>query len=335
MRKLILGILGLGLCFTGIAQEIATQKKDAFEGVKSIKVDGDFCAVNITGSKNSKVSFEGEIKAEENKDQYKLETSLTDGVLSIKVETPAQWRSHWGEINLSIPKSLNVEINTQSGKVEAVDLEGINLNVVSKSGHVVLRNFEGAVYSDSPAGDLKVDGMKGALKGKTKSGSVIISNVAGDCDITNNKGESIINNIKGNLTVWGGAGTQEIENVEGNVKLKSTSGDTKLSLAKGNISCRLFDGAIKLFNTEGVHEIETSTGTITGTRVHFTGSSSITSTEGNVKIQMSSKENLAFVLKSDNSYLRAMGKSKKKSLKIGKGDIVITGTSTSGSQAYY
>ena len=108
-----------------------------------------------------------------------------------------------------------------------------------------------------------------------------------------------------------------------------------MSIAKGNIVCRSFDGDIKLFNTEGAYQVQSSTGNITGTRVKFSASSTFNSTEGNIKIQTDTKSNLAYVLKSDNSYLRAIGKSKKKSLKIGKGDIVITGTSTSGSQAYY
>ena len=279
--------------------------------------------------------FNGVIKSSENKEAYSFKVNEENGKLAIEVVKPAQWQSHWGEIVLSVPEGMSFEVTSQSGKVELTSIKEVNMNMVSKSGHVVVKDVSGSISSNSPAGDIKVNNLKGDLKAKTKTGAVVINQINGSADIVCEKGNAVVNNVNGNLKMLGGYGNMEVENVDGDVTIKSTSGDIKLSIAKGNIVCRSFDGDIKLFSSEGVYQVQSSTGNITGTRVKYTASSSFTSTEGNVKVQSDTKKDLAFILKSSNSYLRAMGKSKKKSLKIGKGSIVITGTSTTGSQAYY
>ncbi|TLX77641.1 DUF4097 domain-containing protein [Labilibacter sediminis] len=321
--------------FTSRAQEIAVQKESSFNEVSKIVVNGDFCALKINKSEGGVVEFKGVIKSGENLDAYKLNTNVAEGVLTIDVEKPAQWKSHWGEIVLAVPNQLEIELNTISGKVDVANISEAKLSIQSKSGHVSIQEIEGNVLAVTPAGDIIVDNFKGSLKAKSKTGKVILRNVEGEQNVSTNKGNITVLNLNGNITIDGGGGLQEIENVKGNISTKATSGNIKISLSEGHVACRIFTGDLKIFQTNGTYSLQSSSGNITGTRVKFTGSSSFTSTEGNIKVQMNTKSNLAFVLKSENSYLRAMGKSKKKSLKVGKGDIVITGISTTGSQAYY
>ena len=335
MRKTLLLLTIIVFGIKSFAQQKAVEKESSFSGVDNIIVYADFCALKVSNSTTSEASFKGIIKTEENLDKYSFETVQEQSNLTIKVIKPEQWKSHWGEIMLNLPKGVTLEVNSQSGKTELSNLKQVSVNIISKSGHVVFNSVQGSVFTNSPTGDLKVDGFKGDLKSKTKTGTVTINKLDGNCNISSHKGLININEVNGKLSVEGGAGNQEIENVNGDIFLKTTSGDLKLSIANGNITVKSFDGDIKLFNTSGLFNVQSSTGNITGTRVGFTESSNITSTEGNIKVQMSGKKDLAFVLKSSNSYLRAMGKSKKKSLKIGKGSIVITGISTTGSQAYY
>lgn len=317
------------------AQNIATQKQESFNKVDSIKVEADFCVVKLTGYQGNTIEFNGVIKSDENADQYKLITKVTGSKLNIEVQKPSSWTSHWGEIELKVPNELIIEISSQSGKVDASSLTVKNLYIDSKSGHVNITDVKGNIESNSPAGDIVVNNFEGNIKSKSKTGKVIINNAKGDFNLNSNKGDFTINQLDGNIKTDGGAGNQELENINGDISLKSTSGDIKLSLAKGNITTRSFEGNQKIFQSEGIYNVQASTGGLTGTRIKFTGSSSFSTTEGNIKMQLNTKTDLAFELKSDNSFLRAMGKSKKKSLKVGKGSILITGTSTTGSQAYY
>lgn len=317
------------------AQNIATQEASNFSNVSKIVVDADFCTVKLKGHLSKEVLFNGIIKSNENVDEYKLLTEVVDGILKITVQKPESWTSHWGEITLMIPMNMEINVQSKSGKVDMSLLIACNVTVGSKSGHVIVDSCNGVIKAVSPAGDFVVDKFDGSFKADSKSGVIILRDCKGDFEVGSDKGHFTISNLKGNLKTDGGDGAQEIENVEGNMALKSTKGEIKLSLSKGNITTRSFNGAQKLFQTEGVYNVQSSSGNITGSRVMFTASSSFTSSEGNIKMQMNTKSDLAFVLKSDNSFLRAMGKSKKKSLKAGKGSILITGISTTGSQAYY
>lgn len=335
MKKLLLFIV-IGIFWgDNYAQDIADKKEGIFTGIKKVTVDADFCTLKMVGHDSQEVVFTGILKSNENQEAYRFEVLQQQDTLRINVVKPENWISHWGELTLMLPINLNVEVSTQSGKVEAEGLKEVKLNIVSKSGHVFLTDLQGSAWVDTPVGNLTVNNLTGELNSRTKTGAVNIKTLKGNAVIACYKGHINILDVIGKLFVDGGTGNLEVEKADGDITLKSTSGSTKLSIASGNIVCKSFNGDMKLFNTSGVYEVQTSTGNIVGTRVALDASSSFTTTEGNIKMQLDTKSDLMFELKSDNSYLRAMEKSKKKALKIGKGDIVITGTSTTGSQAYY
>ncbi len=317
------------------AQEVAFEIDKQFEGVKEVNIDGDFCSVKIKGTDNRIANLKGVLKSNDNPEVYKVNADVKDGVLSVHVIKPKSWKSHWGELDFVLPNDIKLNVKTQSGKISISDLSKASIDIESKSGHVLMDNVEGTVHTVSPAGDLNLKNVKGTVNSRSKSGTVIIDNAQGTYTLGSSDGNYLIKNLKGTLITEGGSGNQEIENVEGDIKLKSTSGDLKVSLCKGNIVTRTFEGNQKIFQTEGTYQVQSSTGQLTGNRMKFDSSSSFTATEGNIKVQVANKTNIAYELESENSFLRAMNKSKKKKLKVGKGDIIISGISTTGSQAYY
>jgi len=333
---LIFGIVGFISSHNLLnAQTEAAKLDSVFSGVNKIVLDADFCAVKIAGYDENNISVKGLITSAENQTQYNIDATVSAMVLNIKITKPSQWKSHWGELSLSVPEGVAIEITTQSGKLELSSLKGTDVQFNSKSGHLVVSDFKGKLSSNSPAGDISISKFEGDLNAKSKTGFVSLTNAAGNLVASSDKGDFLVQDVKGNLKVYGGSGTQDVKNVEGDLFFKSTNGDIKMSLAKGSITTRTFEGNQKIFQTEGVFNVQASTGSITGNRIKFTASSTFATTEGDIKVQMDTKTDLAFDLKSENSFLRALGKSKKKSLKEGKGSIVITGTSTSGAQAYY
>ncbi len=337
LRFSILVLLCCCLTITSFVygQEIAFQEEATFNQVSNIAIDADFCTVKIQGCDSSFVSYSGILKSDVKPEEYGIVTQLTDGELNIAVVRPESWTSHWGEITLMVPNGSVLDIHTKSGKVDIDGLADCTVSIESNSGHVQVASASGTVIGNSPAGDFIVDDYKGTLEVNSKTGRVILRHVKGNVVAESDKGEFIIDHLSGILKTIGGSGVQDVENVEGDVSLKSSDGDIELSQVKGNIVTRSFAGNQKLFQTEGTYTVQSSSGTITGNKVVFIASSFFTSTEGAIKVQTNTKKDLAFVLKSENSFLRAMGKSKKKSLKLGNGSILITGTSTTGSQAYY
>ncbi len=317
------------------AQAIALEKGGDFTDVKSIVVNSDFCALEITKATGTAVHYSVVIKAEENPSEYAVDINKVDGKLIIDVKKPSQWRSHWGELKLSVPEGVALEIASQSGKVGLKDITVTDLMIASKSGNIDFSGVQGSVNANTPAGRIVSENCKGNFKLKSKTGSITLRNYDGDANITSDNGSIIVADSKGVITVFGGEGEQEYERIDGELQLKSTTGDMKISLCNGTIQTRTFGANQKLFQCEGVFNIQSSKGNIIGDRIKFTGSSSFTATEGSIKVKTGTKTNIRYELNSDNSILRAMEKSKKKSLKVGKGDIVITGTTTSGAQSFY
>ncbi len=316
------------------AQQVACSVEKQYNDIKELTINGDFCSVKIKGSEAAVTTFKGVIKSDENPDQYKINSGVQDGVLSIQVVKPSSWKSHWGELDIEVPNGIVLNVKTHSGKVSISSLQKSTVEIESKSGYVTIDDANVTMHSVSPAGDITLRNVKGSIKASTKSGTVILSNGEGDFRLGSSKGNYLVKNVKGSLITDGGEGQQEIDKVEGDLNLKSSSGEIKVSLCNGNITTRSFNGSQKVFQTNGIYKLQSSTGTITGNRMTFKASSSFETTEGNIKIQVVPNQKLTYELSSENSFLRAMNKSKKKKLKIGKGDIIITGISTTGSQSY-
>ncbi len=317
------------------AQEIALEKEADFSGVETIVVNSDFCALSILKAEGANVHYKAVIKAEKNPSEYDINTSNVSGKLTIDVKKPGQWSSHWGELTLFVPEGVALEVSSLSGKISLKDIVVNDVIINSKSGNVDFNNVNGSINVNTPAGRIVADNCKGNFKMKSKTGVVTVTNFDGVANITSDNGIITVKDSKGQITVFGGEGEQEYEKIDGDLSLKSTTGDMKISLCNGTIKTRTFGANQKLFQCEGVFEVQSSKGNVIGNRIKFTGSSSFTTTEGSIKVQTGTKSNVRYELSSDNSMLRAMEKSKKKNLKIGKGDIIITGTSTSGAQSFY
>ncbi|WP_282036999.1 DUF4097 family beta strand repeat-containing protein [Saccharicrinis aurantiacus] len=335
LSKVLLTLSFLYLGLNTNAQTKTTKLDTSFTNVSKLLIEADFCAVKISGSTNDKLDISGSLKVNEKAVGYELLVSNDDGSVTISVKKPAQWTSHWGEIQLNVPSNVAIDVNSVSGKVDVANIENVNLNFNSKSGHANFSNVKGEINTDSSTGNIVVSNCAGSIKGKTKTGSLNINQYKGKINISADKGDIAVKSVEGDIQIFGGEGTQEFDTVTGKLKTKSRSGNVKISLCNGEINCRTFVGQQKLFQCNGVYNLESSKGNIVGTRIKFADSSNIKTTEGSVKIQTNTKTNIRYELTSDNSVLRALAKSKKKSLKIGKGDILITGVTTTGAQSYY
>lgn len=317
------------------AQELVSSLDTTLMDVEKLIVKADFCVVRLIGSSEAVLKIEGRIKANKTAVGYNMSIVSQDDAIVISVNKPANWNSHWGEIVLSIPSGLSVDVESLSGKIDAEGLTDANIVFNSKSGHASFTDVSGVFLTNTANGDIIFRQSAGNIKGVTKTGNLYIDNFQGSANVTADKGSVSVKNVEGDLVIYGGEGKQEFDNVNGNLRTKSTSGDVNISLCKGNINCRTFSASQKIFQSEGKFEIQSSKGNIVGNRIKFSESSSFLATEGGIKVQTNTKTNIRYELSSNGSILRALNKSKKKSLKIGKGDILITGVTTTGAQSYY
>ncbi len=76
------------------------------------------------------------------------------------------------DLEIEVPHGANISIETQSGDIEARDLDG-SKSFRTASGEIVLQRLSGAVEVETVSGDLEIEGPAPLdLKGRTVSGDV-------------------------------------------------------------------------------------------------------------------------------------------------------------------
>ncbi len=336
MKKLILFLLLL-LPLTIIAQdlEVVASASERFESVTNISVVGEFCKVNVI--KGEAVSVIGELKANKKLEGYAITFKEETGGLKINVQKPESgWTTHTGVVEITVPNGVNVDVVTTSGYITMNSIICSAISAQSKSGKIVVNNLEGKVILKSESASVKATALKGQLSILTKAGTQVVRNIDGMAHLSSDGGSISVEKVVGVLKTESTAGSQTIREVQGDVNLKTMSGVMKLSDATGNIQSLSAAGTLNLFDVSGTFNLVSTKGSIIGTRVKLEASSGFKTTEGKIKLKMNNpKEQLSFLCESENAYIVAFGKSKKKKLKMGSGAIVITGISTTGAQNYY
>ncbi|MFT3737175.1 MAG: DUF4097 family beta strand repeat-containing protein [Breznakibacter sp.] len=337
-RFLLLWALIGGLCLNLSAQTSSVVREAAseFQGIKTIKVDGQFCKIELSGTDGATVSFAGKLISDKQDEAYQLVNEVVNGTLSVAIKYPAQgWTTHSGEVTLKVPAGITIDINTTSGTVKADNLVDANFKALSRSGNLEIANSKGSVNLESITGVVKLSSCEGTLSAKSKSGNQFLTNLNGLINASSTEGDITLSQSKGSIVTESTSGKHSIDFHEGSVNAKSVNGSIKISEIKGDINVISFAGPLKLFKTNGIVNLQTTAGEQVGTRVMLTGNSSFKSTEGKIRMQIDNKtDEVTFMCKSATAFIQARGQSKKKTLKLGKGPIVITSESTTGGQVY-
>ncbi len=303
----------------GQANIVIDQAEKKFDNIASIVVKGSFCKVNINSHSASNIEFKGELKANKERDDVTIEYKQNGSTLEVWIERPNSLRGSFnGFLNFKVPANTNIDVRNSSGSVNVTNIDQSIVKLVASSGSIYAEN----INSD--------------LKATASSGSIKALNISGNLISTCSSGSIKMENIKGNLISSTSSGSQYIKMISSEVKSTSSSGSLNISNVKGNVSARASSGTIKLNNIKGALKLNTSSGGQYGEEIHLTGNSYFNSSSGSIKIGISNTaEELSFNLTASSGSLQAKGSNGKKKLKIEKGDILIKGVSSSGSQKYY
>jgi hypothetical protein len=334
LTLLTFGLLPLQLNAAELTTVFSTDT--VFKNISLVKVKGYYAKVAIKQSSDEDVYLNGILKSDK-AEGYSISTKITNTALEVWVTYPQSgWSSHTGELQFSVPETVKIQVENTSGYCTASELNLQELKFATKSGKITAKQITGLLDLQSASANIHVDQVKGNVHLKTKSGQTYINEVQGEVAVYSTSGLININKIKGSIKTESTSGKQEMEDCDGDILVKSNSGAIKISMAKGTIQVMGSSGDVQLFQTTGILQINTSKGNQTGSRIVLSGNSSFTSTEGKIKMRFDMpKEALSYQLVSENNFLFALGKSKKKKLNIGNGSIVVTGSSTTGSQSYY
>jgi hypothetical protein len=121
------------------------------------------------------------------------------------------------DLDIIVPRSLNIEIDDGSGNLRVFDIDG-KLEIDDGSGSMVIKNIGDNITIDDGSGNLE------------------ITNVDGDVRIDDGSGNQIIRNIKGSIYIDDGSGVVDIVKVTGDVSIDDSSGSIKVSELAGNFN---------------------------------------------------------------------------------------------------
>lgn len=343
MKSLLLSLqfcLMAGMGFVNLnAQQMKTvfEANESFSGINRVEIQGRFCKVTILPSENGSFEIQSKIEAMQDQDAYKIVCTQENDILSVTVHVPDDgYASHAGEITVSAPPSVEISINNTSGYIELRDLKQANLTAATTSGKVTAVRSEGSISMQTKSGNISASNLNGNIKTSSSSGDQFINNLQGIITLESPDGSITAEKINGTLNISTIAGAQTLTNIEGDVNQRSSSGAIKISSSNINLTTQSMNGSVNLFGVTGTLNISTTKGLIAGSQVRLTNSSNFTTTEGKIKIKLlNKKEELTFVLRSENAPVIAMGSSKMKKLNTGSGAIIVTGTSKTGGQNYY
>ncbi len=343
MRSFLFKLHFCLMASVGISNLNAQQMKTVFEGnetfgnVTKVNVQGRFCKVNLIPSESGDFAVKSKIEAMQEQAAYKIICSNENSILTVSVQVPEDgYASHAGEITISMPPSVETNINNTSGYVELNGLMQANLVAATTSGKITARDSEGNISLQTKSGNISATNLKGTIKTSSSSGDQFINNLEGIISLDSPDGAITAEKINGTLNISTIAGSQTLTDIEGDINQRSSSGAIKISNSNVNVTTQSMNGSVNLFGVTGILNITTTKGLIAGSQVRLTNSSNFTTTEGKIKIKLlNKKEELTFVLRSEKAPVIAMGNSKMKKLNTGKGPIIITGTSRTGGQNYY
>jgi DUF4097 and DUF4098 domain-containing protein YvlB len=336
---IIIFALLLSIAFTQTKAQslpVVFRKDTVFENISTIKVSGYYCKINVKKAYNNKLRTKVRLRAQ-SPEGYGLKSTITNKALELRVVQPQKGQTaHAGELTIYIPDSVNLDIQTTSGSCTVFDIAPKKLNISTKSGKVNINICTTNLLLATISGDIFLDEVNGSVNVKTRTGDIQILRINGNVITHTNLGSTRIETIQGNVNTESTSGKQHLAHITGNILANSVTGAIKISDTEGTIRILGSKGNIQLFGTTGILDIKTSKGNQTGTKICLTGNSKFTSTEGKIKMRFCEpKKGITFQLVSQKGYLFALGKSKKKKLTIGKGDILVEATSTTGTQTFF
>lgn len=340
MNKIMAIVMLLAVGFMAKAAEIK-QMTPVFEiqkeiATEQVKIDARFCKINIIGGETT--SLTGKLEAMVDHDDYNIEVTEANGVTNIVVKTPKEAMSSFsGELTISVTKGKTIEVLNTTGSVSVEKINGAKIDVKTGLGKINAIDSEGELSLETKNGALTAKNLKGTIKLGSTRGALSIENIDGTLNVDGMDGALTANNLKGNITIATTAGTQTYSNVEGNMSLKSSTGAIKVSYFKGELNVKTLAAMLNLFEVEAVMHINLGgKGQLVGTKgITLTASSDFTTEEGKIQLTFKNKE-LTFNLTSESNKAAIIcrGKSKKKKLNMGEGDIVVTGHTRTGGQVY-
>ncbi|MCJ8012816.1 DUF4097 domain-containing protein [Paenibacillus sp. KQZ6P-2] len=241
--------------------------------IKRVEILVDHGTVNVTGTDDAKVSYDGKFRfrdassqeAADSKAKEKWKVAPSGDTLVLSLEESPDSFVHIGlgsedeYLNVDVPKALEVEVHTQNYSVKGKELEA-GFTAVTTNSSINLENIKGSVSATTTNGSVHVTGIGGAAQVKSTNGSITLDQITGALTAkTTNGSIKSTSAIGGDWTCSSTNGSITLnipENTSAVIKAKTSN-----SSIKGDIPWSEESGDNKASATlgDGTHKVELST----------------------------------------------------------------------------
>ncbi|MBW4084029.1 DUF4097 family beta strand repeat-containing protein [Paenibacillus sp. S150] len=242
-------------------------------GIKKVKIELPNGKVKVEGADEGILKYEGNLEqpgssaAEASSALERNWTVTAEGdTLTMKLDGPSGWLAniHIGininnpYLNVTLPRNLEVEVETSDGSIEASNLES-GIEVDTSNGRLDIHDVAGGVDAHTSNGTLTVQNVQGEVKLVTSNGALNLGNIDGSLSAKSSNGKITINSAV--------TGDWECASSNGKIEVglpavtdATITADTSNGSLKGNVS---WDGGDDNHGTavlgSGTHKVSLST----------------------------------------------------------------------------
>lgn len=328
-----------------IKEMIPVAENSAETSAKEIVINSQFCKVDISQVQTDKATVSGKLEAMEAHDAYKINIDDNGTTLTASFEVPTDAKSSYaGEFSVAVPEGVKVVVKATSGNVTLNGLNNCNIDIETVKGKVTGSNISGDMKAITKNGDITLSKIDGKYELSTSNGKVNITEGKGELTFDTSDGAATVTTFSGKLNGKTIAGTQTYDKItDCQFRIQGSTGAIKLSNSEVTLTASLKMATLNLFKVKGEFHIESEKGSIisagSANAVTLTASSDFTTTEGKINMTLTNKKDeLSFDLehahKGDIGLIAKGERTTKKQLKFGKGPILITGRTNTGTQTF-
>lgn len=267
--------------------EVVQTINEEFSGITEIKVESGFLDVVYEGvSDQSEVYLNGLLESSRS-GKFKIEYKIEGSILYVELEQngPFGGGRNRGNLYLTGPRHVDLEIESGSGKVNVSGVEFPELEFSAGSGYLEVEDIQTQI--------LELEVGSGNIKATR---------------------------ISGNVEVEAGSGNITLQNIDGNVRTQASSGNIELKDIKGTLNSEMSSGRLFMNGVDEIQGLRVSSGLIEGLDVGLGSKTNLVSSSGNIQIRtFSNLQNFNFDLQGGSGRLAVGESASSGSLKINNG----------------
>src|SRR5436309_6859673 len=215
-------------------------------------------------------------------DAYSLKARPTPSGVEITGALPSQAArsanaQFWVQFEIAVPRSYNVEVNTEAGDITTGDIGGTaSLHTLGgniKTGRIGASGIRDAAWGRSAAkletegGHIQVLDVAGDLTAFTGGGHINVGNIAGDASLRTGGGHIRAGQIGGRAELDTAGGNITVAHAGSYVSVRTGGGQIDFGEVRGSVHAQTGGGGIRVMYVSGPMELESSSGSICLTRV--------------------------------------------------------------------